>query len=202
MDQAESGYAFESTRFVLQACIWAGSLAVVKFSDALKSARKKADLTQDQLAEKSGISRPFIGLLEQDRRSVPALYLERLATALKLEGKDRADFLEAGHLTHVTESLDVMLRESRAQVRFLADLCGLGSPVTPSVEEVKKYGAEGATRLATLRRANQRLYDQVLELGGKRIPPHLTGVDEVPDAPAERPAAPFAPKLRKQAKKK
>jgi len=77
----------------------------VEFSLLLQAARKQASLSQVELAAKTGISRPFIGLLEQGRRTVPAGDLEKLAKALGLDGAEKSAFLDAGHNTHATDPI-------------------------------------------------------------------------------------------------
>jgi transcriptional regulator with XRE-family HTH domain len=170
----------------------------------LVKARKQAGLTQEKLAEKAGISRGLLSLLEIDRRTVPTESVQALADALELKGDERAEFVRLAHLTHSTDDLRQMLDESRAQVRFLAELVGLGVPVTVNADEAKKYGKEAAEKLAAARRANQQLYERLMEASGKKKPPKITGAeaDEIPDSPLAPPAEPFARRLPKRGKSK
>ena len=46
--------------------------------------RKKAGLTQEQLAEKVGISRAYMGYIEQGRYSASLEVIEKVARALKV----------------------------------------------------------------------------------------------------------------------
>ena len=47
--------------------------------------RKKTSLTQEQLAEKIGISRSYMGYIEQGRYSASLEVLEKVAKALKVK---------------------------------------------------------------------------------------------------------------------
>lgn len=174
----------------------------MSFGTTLAKARKRAGLTQEALAEKAGITRGLLSLLEIDHRSVPPESVTMLADALQLQNQERADFISAAHLTHGTDDLRQMLEESRAQVKFLADLVGLGHPVQPTQESIEKYGQEAAELLAVRGRANQKLYDQLLEVKGKRMPPRISGADEkeMPDSPLAPPAAPFGRKRKGKGK--
>lgn len=150
----------------------------MNFPDALRTEREKAGFTQAALSKKSGISRPFIGLLEQGRRTIEQVDLEKIANALNLIGKDRKAFIESGNLTHGTDALRSLLQQSRAQVRYLSDLIGIGMPITPLPADEKKYGAEAAAKLATLRRVVQALQERVAELEGKKKKQAAYGIDD------------------------
>lgn len=54
-------------------------------ADNLRSYRKRAGLTQEQLAEKSGLHRTYIGGIEQQRINVSLKNIERIATALEID---------------------------------------------------------------------------------------------------------------------
>lgn len=54
-------------------------------ADNLRSYRKRAGLTQEQLAEKSGLHRTYIGGIEQERINVSLKNIERIATALEID---------------------------------------------------------------------------------------------------------------------
>ena len=47
--------------------------------------RKQADLTQEELAEKSGLHRTYIGGVEQQRINISLKNIEKIATALKVD---------------------------------------------------------------------------------------------------------------------
>jgi transcriptional regulator with XRE-family HTH domain len=50
--------------------------------DEIRKARKKADLTQEELAFKAGIARNYVSLLELDQKSPTVETLTRLCDAL------------------------------------------------------------------------------------------------------------------------
>jgi transcriptional regulator with XRE-family HTH domain len=58
---------------------------LVKFGDKLRLLRLERKLTQDQLAERAGMHRTFIGQMELGRRGVNLASLPRLAHALNLD---------------------------------------------------------------------------------------------------------------------
>lgn len=55
------------------------------FARNLRAARKRAQLSQEALAEKAGLHPTYIGLLEREQRSISLLAIERLAKALRME---------------------------------------------------------------------------------------------------------------------
>lgn len=59
-----------------------------KFARRLKRIRKKAELTQEQLADKTNLSTTFIGLLETAQRKPSLKSLQKIASALKTQVKD------------------------------------------------------------------------------------------------------------------
>ncbi|MCR6482528.1 helix-turn-helix domain-containing protein [Amycolatopsis sp. OK19-0408] len=66
------------------------------FGARLRRLRRAAGLTQENLAEKSGLSGQAVGALERgDRRYPQRATLERLADALGLDGDERAEFTAA-----------------------------------------------------------------------------------------------------------
>jgi transcriptional regulator with XRE-family HTH domain len=56
--------------------------------DAIRSNRKKANLTQEEMAEKTALSVVFISLLENGHRTVSVDALLRIAGSLNVELKD------------------------------------------------------------------------------------------------------------------
>jgi transcriptional regulator with XRE-family HTH domain len=175
----------------------------MRFGQLLAQLRDTADLSQDDLAEKTGVPRGSIALAEQGKRSIKYKHAEKLADFFRLEGDQRKEFLDAAKITRITKAgagVHALLEESRAQVRFLSELVGLG--VAPSIndEDAKRYGAEAAAKLAAARRANQQLYDRLMEASGRKKPPRISGVDEIPDSPLAPPAEPFARKRSKKGK--
>lgn len=57
----------------------------VRFGNRLRELRKAADLTQEQLSEKAGISIDFIGMMERGIRSPSPETLEKLSEALNVD---------------------------------------------------------------------------------------------------------------------
>jgi transcriptional regulator with XRE-family HTH domain len=60
----------------------------VRFGRKLKYLRKKIDLTQEQLAEKTGLSVDFVGMIERGERAPSFETLETLAKVLKTKVSD------------------------------------------------------------------------------------------------------------------
>lgn len=58
------------------------------FGRRLARIRKKADLTQEELAYKTNLSTTFIGLLETGKRKPSIKTLQRIASAVGLKAKD------------------------------------------------------------------------------------------------------------------
>ena len=56
--------------------------------EAIRNSRKQAELTQETLAEKTGLSVVFISLLENGHRTVSVDALLRIAKALGVRGRD------------------------------------------------------------------------------------------------------------------
>lgn len=53
-----------------------------KFGQRLKTLRKEKGLSQEELAERSGLNRPYISGIEQGKRNVSLEVIEKLAGAL------------------------------------------------------------------------------------------------------------------------
>lgn len=51
----------------------------------IQKLRKRADLTQEELAEKVGISRAYMGYIEQGRYSASLEVIEKVAKVLKVK---------------------------------------------------------------------------------------------------------------------
>src|SRR3712207_100981 len=63
------------------------------FGDLLRRHRASANFTQEDLAERTGLTPQAIGLLERGERRRPHAYtVRKLAEALELEGSDLAEF--------------------------------------------------------------------------------------------------------------
>ncbi len=56
--------------------------------DKIQKQRKQLSYTQEELAEKVGISRAYMGFIEQGRYAPSLEVLEKIAKALKIQAKD------------------------------------------------------------------------------------------------------------------
>jgi transcriptional regulator with XRE-family HTH domain len=61
--------------------------------DAVRTHRKRLKMTQEKLAEKSGLSVVFLSLLENGHRTISVDSLLRIAKALGVRGRDLMDGL-------------------------------------------------------------------------------------------------------------
>lgn len=59
----------------------------VTFGQKMKLLRKGRNLSQEELAIKSGLNRPYISAIEQGKRNVSLEVIEKLAEALEIEIK-------------------------------------------------------------------------------------------------------------------
>ena len=59
-----------------------------KVGHKIKTLRKEKNFTQEQLAEKAGISVDFLSLIERGKNAPSLESLEKLATALKISVKE------------------------------------------------------------------------------------------------------------------
>ena len=64
----------------------------LRFARRLKRERKRAGLTQEELADKTGLSVTFIGLLETAQRRPSIKSLQKIASALGVKAKDLLPF--------------------------------------------------------------------------------------------------------------
>lgn len=94
----------------------------IDIGERIKTVRKGLHLTQDQLAEKSGLSSNYIGQLERGERSPSLKTLSRIARSLGVD----ADYLvkvpqsdietklrEIRRLTRTPENLDKVVKIAR-----------------------------------------------------------------------------------------
>ena len=62
-----------------------------KYSKRLQSLRKKANITQEELAFRSKLDRTYISSVENGKRNISINNIEKIATALKISVKDFFD---------------------------------------------------------------------------------------------------------------
>ena len=63
-----------------------------KFGLRLKTLRKEKGLSQEELALKSGLNRPYLSAIEKGKRNVSLEVMEKLAGALGVEIGELIDF--------------------------------------------------------------------------------------------------------------
>lgn len=62
------------------------------FGKHLRKLREKADLTQEELADRAGLHFTYIGQIERGLRNPSLINLEKIAKALKIKGGDLLPF--------------------------------------------------------------------------------------------------------------
>jgi predicted ATPase/transcriptional regulator with XRE-family HTH domain len=114
--------------------------AELSFGELLRRYRASANVTQEDLARRTGLTPQAIGLLERGKRRRPHAYtVQKLAEALDLEGQDLAEFEAAARHTSVSTA-----GSSRPNLPL---------PPTPLIGRER----EVATLVALLRRDGVRL---------------------------------------------
>lgn len=63
-----------------------------KFGIRLRTLRKEKGLSQEELALKSGLNRPYISAIEKGKRNVSLEVMEKLAGAMDIEIRGLIDF--------------------------------------------------------------------------------------------------------------
>ena len=61
---------------------------LVKFGHKIRDLRKKAGLSQEDLAEKADVHRTYIGMIERAEKNITLINIEKMAKALDLDIKD------------------------------------------------------------------------------------------------------------------
>ena len=61
---------------------------LVSFGQEVQKARKKIGLSQEQLAERAGLHRTYIGMIERAEKNITLCNVEKIAYALEVSIKD------------------------------------------------------------------------------------------------------------------
>ena len=62
-----------------------------KFGDKVRDFRKKLGLSQEELAERAGLHRTYIGMIERAEKNITLINIEKIAIALKVNIKELID---------------------------------------------------------------------------------------------------------------
>lgn len=151
-------HAIRRAPFAAAACQVASALAGMNervsmtFGPALRRVRVGAQLTQEELAERSGLSVRGISDLERGERTRPHPHTVRLlADALQLQGQERAGFVEAARGPAETGAGPVAVPPTRMVGReaLLAALGGHLHDPGLRILSLVGPGGVGKTRVAT-----------------------------------------------------
>ena len=66
-------------------------LILKKFGKKVREERLKQNLSQEKLAEKAGLHRTYIGMIERGEKNITLTNIVKIASALNLEAKDLLD---------------------------------------------------------------------------------------------------------------
>ena len=61
---------------------------LVQFGKKVRAERRKQSLSQEKLAEKSGLHRNYIGAVERGEKNISLINIEKIAKALQIETSD------------------------------------------------------------------------------------------------------------------
>lgn len=64
---------------------------LVKFGNKVREERLKQSLSQEAFAEKTGVHRTYIGMIERAEKNITLTNIEKIALALGLTPKDLLD---------------------------------------------------------------------------------------------------------------
>ncbi len=64
---------------------------LIKFGKRVREERVKQNLSQEELAEKAGVHRTYIGMIERAEKNITLENIERISRALNLSPKDLVD---------------------------------------------------------------------------------------------------------------
>lgn len=56
-----------------------------RFGDTVRDVRKQKNLSQEELADKAGLHRTYIGMIERAEKNITLLNIAKIARALELE---------------------------------------------------------------------------------------------------------------------
>lgn len=56
-----------------------------RFGDTVRDFRKQKNLSQEELADKAGLHRTYIGMIERAEKNITLLNIAKIASALELE---------------------------------------------------------------------------------------------------------------------
>jgi transcriptional regulator with XRE-family HTH domain len=59
-----------------------------KFGDRVRELRKQLNLSQENLAEKAGLHRTYIGMIERAEKNITLINIEKIANALNVNIKE------------------------------------------------------------------------------------------------------------------
>ena len=60
------------------------SKILIKFGQKVRAERQKQGLSQEELAEKAGVHRTYIGMIERGEKNITLLNIEKIAKALNI----------------------------------------------------------------------------------------------------------------------
>jgi len=65
---------------------------LIKFGDKVREERIKRNYSQEHLAEKAGVHRTYIGMIERAEKNITLLNIEKISKALGLKPSRLLDF--------------------------------------------------------------------------------------------------------------
>jgi transcriptional regulator with XRE-family HTH domain len=91
----------------------------------IRTQRESAQVSVRQLAQRAGVSNPYLSQIERGLRKPSAEVLNQIAKALRLSAEVlyvRAGFLESGHQSQVPDAIVMDAAISERQKRVLLDI--------------------------------------------------------------------------------
>jgi len=61
---------------------------LVEFGDKVRELRKEKELSQEELADKAGLHRTYIGMIERGEKNITLTNIEKIAKALAISIKE------------------------------------------------------------------------------------------------------------------